>query len=125
MAAKTRKRAVGARGALVALSTAPDVRTARRIARLLVEERLCACVNVVPAVRSIYRWKGVLHEDGELLLVLKTRRSLLAALAKRLKVLHPYDLPELVALPAVGGLDPYLAWLERETSGAKRARPTS
>jgi periplasmic divalent cation tolerance protein len=95
----------------VALSTAPDADTAARIARALVDERLAACVNLVPGVRSIYRWQGALEDAAEVLLVIKTRAERLDALSTRLRALHPYELPELVALPAVGGLDAYLAWV--------------
>jgi periplasmic divalent cation tolerance protein len=98
----------------ICLITAPDAETAQRIARTLVEERLAACVNVVPGVRSIYRWEGALHEDAELLLVAKTTRDRLAALAERLAVIHPYALPELVALTPSGGSERYLAWVREE-----------
>ncbi|MHB1846417.1 MAG: divalent-cation tolerance protein CutA [Deltaproteobacteria bacterium] len=97
------------------LATAPDVRSARRIARALIDDRLCACVNIIPAVRSIYRWKGVIHEDGELLLVIKTSRARLSALERRLSALHPYDVPEVLALPVEQGHGPYLDWLLAET----------
>ena len=101
----------------VALSMAPDTDTAARIARTLVEERLAACVNVVPGVRSIYRWGGTIHEDGEVLLVAKTRADRMPRLADRLRELHPYDVPELVALPVCGGLEAYLAWVAAEAIG--------
>jgi periplasmic divalent cation tolerance protein len=101
----------------VALITAPDADTARRIARALVEERLAACVNVVPGVSSIYRWEGVVHEDAELLLIAKTTEDRLAALAERLAVLHPYALPELVALAPSGGSERYLAWVRGACEG--------
>jgi periplasmic divalent cation tolerance protein len=98
----------------VALSTAPDAETGARIARALVEERLAACVNLVPGVRSIYRWEGQVQDAGEVLLVIKTCAERVAALGVRLRALHPYALPELVALPAVGGLEGYLAWVAEE-----------
>jgi periplasmic divalent cation tolerance protein len=98
----------------VALSTAPDAETAARIARVLVEERLAACVNLVPGVRSLYRWKGRVEDAGEVLLLIKTRAERLDALAARLRALHPYELPELVALPATGGLGAYLDWVAAE-----------
>ena len=100
----------------VVLCTAPDTACAERLARALVEERLAACVNVVPGVRSFYRWEGAVQEDGELLLVAKTRADRGAALAARLKELHPYDLPEVLELPAVGGSEPYLDWVRTESS---------
>jgi periplasmic divalent cation tolerance protein len=100
--------------ARIALITAPDADCARRIARTLVEERLAACVNVLPGVTSIYRWEGALHEDAEHLLIAKTTQDCLAALAKRLEVIHPYALPELVALTPSGGSERYLAWVRDE-----------
>ncbi len=99
----------------LALMTAPDAETARRLARALVEERLAACVNVVPGVTSIYRWEGAVHEDAELLLVAKTQADRLPALAERLRILHPYALPELVALAPTGGSERYLDWVCAET----------
>jgi periplasmic divalent cation tolerance protein len=104
-----------ARDVRVCLLTAPDADTARRIARALVEERLAACVNVVPGVTSIYRWEGAVHEDAELLLVAKTTEDRVAALAERLGVIHPYALPELVALAPSGGSERYLDWVRAET----------
>ena len=100
----------------VVLATAPDVETAGRIARALVEERLAACVNVVPGLRSIYRWEGAVEEAAEVLLVAKTRAERAAALAARVRALHPYELPEVLELPAVGGSEAYLAWVRRESS---------
>ena len=102
-------------GIRVCLISAPDAEAARRIARTLVEERLAACVNVVPGVTSIYRWEGELQEDAELLLVAKTSEALLPALAERLAVIHPYALPELVALTPSGGSERYLDWVRAET----------
>ena len=99
----------------VALITAPELQTARRIARALVDERLAACVNLVPGLTSIYRWEGKVQEDAEVLLVVKTRVERLEALAERLRVLHPYALPELVAFAPDGGSAPYLAWVCAET----------
>jgi len=98
----------------VAFATAPDWETAARIARALVEERLAACANLVPGVRSIYRWQGRVEDESEVLLLLKTRADRVDALGARLRALHPYDLPELVALPAVGGLAGYLDWVRDE-----------
>jgi len=100
----------------VALSTAPDADTAARIARALVEERLAACVNLVPAVRSIYRWQDRIEDQAEVLLVIKTRAERVEALGARLRALHPYELPELVALPVSAGLAPYLDWVAAEAA---------
>jgi periplasmic divalent cation tolerance protein len=97
--------------AVVVLVTAPSADAAGQIARALVEEGLAACGNVVPGVRSIYRWQGRVQEDGESLLVLKTERRLLPALKARLPALHPYEVPELLALGVEDGLGPYLEWI--------------
>ena len=97
--------------AILVLSTFPSADKAAEIARVLVGEQLAACVNVVPGVRSIYRWQGAIHEDAEHLAVIKTTRARFDALAARLAGLHPYEVPEILALPIVGGAAPYLAWL--------------
>ncbi len=100
----------------VALITAPDAETGARIARALVEERLVACVNLVPGIRSIYRWEGAVEEEAEVLLVVKTRSDRASELVDRVAELHPYELPEVVMLPAVGGNPPYLEWVRHEVA---------
>ena len=100
--------------ALVVLSTFDDVDTAARIARTLVEERLAACVNLVPTVRSIYRWQGEISDDPEALAIMKTTAERYPALAARLAELHPYQVPEILALPIAAGHAPYLSWLAGE-----------
>jgi periplasmic divalent cation tolerance protein len=102
--------------ARVVLITAPDVETASRLARALVEERLAACVNLVPGIRSIYRWEGEVSEDAEVLLLAKTRADRCDALAARIEALHPYELPEVVALPVASGSVRYLAWVVTESA---------
>lgn len=97
--------------ALAVLVTAPDADTAARIARTLVEERLAACGNLVPGVRSIYRWEGAVHDEAEVLLVLKTTTGAVDRLRARVVELHPYSVPEVLALPVSAGHEPYLAWL--------------
>jgi len=97
--------------------TAPDADVAERIARALVGERLAACVNLVPGVRSVFRWEGELEEASEVLLVAKTATERVDALAQRVRELHPYDLPETLAVPASGGSDAYLAWVRAESTG--------
>jgi periplasmic divalent cation tolerance protein len=101
---------------IVALTTVGTAEDAERIARALVERRLAACVNVVPRVVSIYRWKGEVCRDEERLLVVKTRTEKLEALRDALLALHPYELPELVALPVEAGHGPYLDWLDESVS---------
>ncbi len=100
----------------VVLVTAPDTDTAARLAGALVEERLAACVNVVPEIRSFYRWEGAVQDDAEVLLVIKSTAARSDALAARVRELHPYDLPEVLELPAVGGSDAYLDWVRTESS---------
>jgi periplasmic divalent cation tolerance protein len=97
---------------LLAFSTCPDRSTARRIAGALVEARLAACVNVVEGVTSVYEWKEALQEDAECLLLIKTRAERFEALREMLVRLHPYELPELVAVPLAAGLPGYLEWID-------------
>jgi periplasmic divalent cation tolerance protein len=100
--------------AAVVLVACPDEPTAASIARTLVEERLAVCANVSGEVRSIYRWRGEIEEARERLLVVKARADRLDALAARIVELHPYEVPELLALPVTRGLGPYLDWLRAE-----------
>jgi periplasmic divalent cation tolerance protein len=102
--------------ARVVLMTAPDSATAQAWARTFVEERLAACVNLVPGLQSVYRWQGAVEEAQEVLLVAKTAADRCDALAARLEALHPYELPELLVLPVSGGSDRYLAWVLSESS---------
>jgi periplasmic divalent cation tolerance protein len=103
-------------GVRIVLITVPDADTATGLGRALVEARLAACVNVVPGVRSLYRWEGKVQDDAELLLVVKTRADRIAALAARVRELHPSELPEILALSAVGGSEAYLDWVRTEAS---------
>jgi periplasmic divalent cation tolerance protein len=107
---------VTASGAVVALTTAGSAADAERIARALVEGRHAACVNVVPGVVSIYRWKGAIERDDEQLLVIKTRADRVEALREALVALHPYELPELLVLPVEAGHPPYLAWVRESVA---------
>ena len=100
----------------LALVTAPDAETAERIARALVGERLAACVNLVPGLRSIYRWEGRVESEAEVLLVVKTRRDRAGDLEERVLALHPYDVPELLRIPVRGGSEAYLRWVGVETA---------
>lgn len=104
-------------GPVVALSTVATSEDAERIARSLVEKGVAACVNVVPGVVSFYRWKGQLERDAELLLVIKTLGERLEALKAALLAEHPYEVPELVALPIAAGHAPYLEWLADSVRG--------
>ena len=96
--------------AVVVLCTVPPA-GARDIARQLVDERLCACVNVIPAVLSTFRWEGRVESAEESLLVVKTTVGQAAGLRARIVELHPYDVPEVLELPVTGGLPAYLAWM--------------
>jgi len=100
---------------LICLSTCPDRETADRIAAALVEERLAACVNVLAGVRSTYRWEGRLRCDDETLLIIKTTANRLQRATERLAELHPYELPELIAVEAAGGSSAYLDWIAAQT----------
>jgi periplasmic divalent cation tolerance protein len=97
--------------AVVVLVTVPDPGKGAGIARALVEEGLAACGNVVPGIRSIYRWNGVVQDEAEALLVLKSERRLVAAMKARLPELHPYQVPELLVLAVEDGFGPYLDWV--------------
>jgi|SRR6185503_8665593 len=99
---------------IVVFSTCDSEEQAGRIAHALVEQRLAACVNVLPGVRSIYRWKGEIQEGVEWLLVIKSRRGLMDQLRVTIGKIHTYEVPELLALPVVDGSESYLAWLDRE-----------
>ncbi|MEO8840295.1 MAG: divalent-cation tolerance protein CutA [Kofleriaceae bacterium] len=101
---------------VVVLSTFPSQDVAASVARTLVEERLAACVNIVPAVRSIYRWESAIHDEPEALAIIKTTSERVAAMRERLVELHPYDVPEAIELPVAGGHAPYLAWVTGEVT---------
>ena len=96
---------------LLAFSTFPDLETARRIARQLVAENFAACANIIPAVESIYRWQGKIEQGNEALVLFKTTSARFAAFQETLKSLHPYDVPEIIALPVERGLPEYLRWV--------------
>jgi len=93
----------------------PDADTAGAIATVLVEERLAACATVQPGLSSVYRWQGRVERAGEVLLVAKTTDACLDALVARVRALHPYEVPEIIAMEVVGGLPAYLAWVQAET----------
>jgi periplasmic divalent cation tolerance protein len=108
--------AVSNASTFVVFSTFPDAETAARVARTLVEEHLAACVNLVPTVRSIYRWEGKICDDTETLAVIKTTADRYPALAAKIAELHPYQVPEIIALPLADGHPPYLAWLAAQVA---------
>jgi periplasmic divalent cation tolerance protein len=98
--------------ALVALSTFASEDDAARVARVLVEERLVACANILPGARSIYRWQDGIADEREVVVLFKTRKQDWTALLSRLHELHPYETPELVALRIAAGAPKYMAWLD-------------
>jgi len=100
---------------VVVFVTAPSAEVASNLARALVTEKLVACVNILPGLRSIYTWEGKVCDEEEVLCVLKTRHELFPLLRDRVTALHPYQVPEIIALPLVDGSAPYLAWLRDET----------
>lgn len=99
------------------LCTVPNEETASRLAETLVAERLAACVNILPGLTSIYRWQGEVARESELLLLIKTRETLYSSLEQRLQALHPYELPEIIAVPIHAGLAGYLNWIQ-ENAGS-------
>lgn len=101
---------------IVVLTTCDSERQATQLARALVDQRVAACVNILPGARSIYRWKDEIEDAAEWLLVIKSRRDLFPALRAAVEKLHTYEIPELIAMPLVEGSEPYLAWLDRELS---------
>jgi periplasmic divalent cation tolerance protein len=103
---------------IVVYVTAPSMDEARAIAAGLLEEHLAACVNIVPTVESHYWWEGKREKADEALLVIKTRGALLESLIAKVRGLHSYTVPEVIALPLVGGNPDYLAWIQEETRGA-------
>jgi len=98
------------------LVTCPSRVVARRIARTLVTRRLAACVNLLPGVESVFRWRGKIDQSREVLLLIKTTRRRFSSLAQALARLHPYDVPEVIALPVTAGVAPYLRWVARSVS---------
>ena len=102
--------------AIAILCTAPDAASAERIAGVLVDEKLAACVNLVPGVSSTFRWEGKVQREPEVLLLIKTQRARFDAVCARVKALHPYTVPELIALPIDPSTPDYLAWLIENTT---------
>lgn len=101
---------------IIALSTFPDAETARKISRELVESALVACANIIPAVESLYFWKGKVEESAEVLVVFKLPAAGFDQFSKRLRQLHPYDVPEIIQLSITGGWPDYLRWIGESCS---------
>ena len=100
---------------IVTLCTVPDRESGERIAQALVDEHLAACVNLVPGLSSTYRWKGKVEKAEECLLIIKTGVSRFDVLKRRIAALHPYELPEIIALPIIHGSAEYLRWITEST----------
>jgi len=97
---------------IVVLTTCDSEKQAEKLAHTLVDQRLAACVNVLPKGRSIYRWEGKIEDSAEWLLLIKSRRDLFAALRAEIQKMHTYELPEVIAIPVVDGSEAYLNWLD-------------
>jgi periplasmic divalent cation tolerance protein len=104
--------------ATVVLTTVSNVEEAARLVRSLLDRRLIACGTLLPGARSLYRWEGRIADESEVVILLKTRSAVLHALERAFGELHPYKVPELLALPASSGLEKYVAWINTETSMA-------
>jgi periplasmic divalent cation tolerance protein len=102
---------------LLILTNLPDQQSANALARRLLEQGLAACVNIMPPVQSIYRWQGVIEEATEVSVMIKTTVARYDALQQAIMAVHPYEVPEIIAIPIRAGLPAYLDWLQKETSG--------
>ena len=107
--------------ALLVLTNVPDLECAQLVARTLIEARLAVCVNVLPAVQSMYRWQGKIEEATEVTLLIKTTSQHYDSLQQVIVKLHPYDVPEIIATPIVAGYAPYLHWIDTETAKENNA----
>jgi periplasmic divalent cation tolerance protein len=100
---------------LVVLITAPKEDEAAKIAQALVGERLAGCVNIVKNIRSVYRWQDKIEDDAEVLMIAKTQKHLFESVVEKVRELHSYEVPEIIALPIVEGSEDYLSWLQNVT----------
>lgn len=103
---------------IIVFSNCGSHEEARRVARALVDTRVCACVNIIPGIQSIYRWQGSIQEEAEWMLIIKTTRELFDRLSAELRKNHSYEIPEVIAIPIVEGNPDYLKWIDRETFGS-------
>jgi periplasmic divalent cation tolerance protein len=108
---------------IVIFITAASAGEAARIGRALVDERLAACANLIPSITSVYWWQGVVEEASEAMIILKTRQDLLAPLTARVRALHSYTVPEVIAVPIAGGNPDYLRWIDDSVAVAGESRP--
>jgi periplasmic divalent cation tolerance protein len=100
----------------IVYSTIDNIQDARRIAHTLVEEQIVACVNIIPKIESVYRWKGKIENDEEVVLIAKTTDKNVKKTIQRIKSLHSYELPDIIVIPIIGGLKDYLDYINDETS---------
>jgi len=122
MTTENKRQATTGTNRIIVLITAGSEEEAHKIAELLVEEKKAACVNVVPSVDSLFRWKGKLDSARESLLLVKTRTSLLSEVISLVKGIHSYEVPEIIALPIVGGSEEYLKWLDSACQRRRQCR---
>ncbi len=107
--------------ALLIFTNAPNVEVAEQLAYLLVEQRLAACVNILPSMRSVYRWEGQIEAASEVAMQIKTTSARYAEVETAIRDAHPYAVPEIIATPIVAGLPAYLEWIAQETSKERNA----
>ena len=98
------------------MTTLPDEKQAKELARILVTRKLAACINILPKMTSIYEWQGKLEQGEEHLLIIKTEQDRLAELQETIKEAHPYELPEIIVVPIVSGYEPYLNWISNSVN---------
>jgi periplasmic divalent cation tolerance protein len=101
---------------IVVLVTVPDHNIARKVSKAVLTARLAACVNVLPGIQSMYWWEGKIADEQEVLLLIKTTEARFESLSQTIRSAHPYEVPEIVAVPVVRGLPQYIEWIRRETS---------
>jgi periplasmic divalent cation tolerance protein len=104
---------------IIVFTSCDSAKQAKRLARHLVEQRVAACVNILPKAQSVYRWQAKIETAAEYLLVIKSRRDLFAGLRAEIEKIHTYEVPEIVAVPVVEGSEAYLAWIDRELTAAE------
>ena len=108
---------------LLVLTNLPDAASADALAAALIEARLAACVNILAPCRSVYRWNGAVEQASEVPMLIKTTDDRYAALEAAIRTQHPYELPEIIALPITRGLPDYLAWVDTETRPEEKPQP--
>jgi periplasmic divalent cation tolerance protein len=110
---------MGKNNEIAVFVTAPREEEASAIAKAIVESKLAACVNIIKNIRSIYRWQGAIEDDAEVLMIIKTQRKLFKGLSEKVKELHSYSVPEIIALPIVEGSKDYIQWIIKSTASEK------